>query len=417
MVFPEAMFVQIKGIDRTSAETKGEILITLTLPSKIQKNRLYSTNHKSLEQLLQNESEFSWFMEFKSSRLQVDMPIYTLEGGVHSFLEKQLQRLGLSKEELPTDGEGWRKFVDSLDQAFVANEAKFEELRKTLQVTSEQANKAIVSRKKKEKEIASLLNKLASNFKTLNENINYALQIQTSGFPSPQLLSTIFKDWCCYWQPKEIVGGDFYWVHRHADDSVMVAVADCVGHGVSGAFLALTARATLDRIVRSQEMARPNEVMNALHSELRSIFNANSADKSANAIDVAVLRIEPSSKRVTYAGAHQPLFLLESGSVSEIKGDKHSIGVRPESFEYSNYNLTVSADSTFYLVTDGFYEQKGGRKNIPLGKGRLKQLFEQVGLGHQLADQKRILIDYFNEYKGRMGQMDDCTLLGFKVSD
>ncbi len=249
-------------------------------------------------------------------------------------------------------------------------------------------------------------------------SIRYASTIQLSILPKEDLLKRHFSEHFVIWKPRDIVGGDFYWF----DDighGFLVAVVDCTGHGIPGAFMTMTANSVLNRIVEESHLVDPAEILKELNRIVRMTLNQDSDSKalSDDGLDIGLCYCSPQERRLVFSGARFRLYCSRPDGTVEIKGNRQSIGYQKskEDYTYTNHEMVLEDDSVFYLVTDGFIDQSGGQKGYSFGKKRLKRIFQE---NHSLPliDQKKAIEDCHIDYQAHFDQRDDITLLGFKIS-
>ncbi len=272
--------------------------------------------------------------------------------------------------------------------------------------------------------IAAREEKLVSAFKALNaaqakimESIEYASRIQHTLLPSSALLQNAFEDYFVWWEPRDVVGGDTYWV-TSTDNGYFVAAIDCTGHGVPGAFMTLIVHALLDRCSGPQFSRNPGMVLQHMNTQLNTFLGRNGADcRIDDGFDAAVCHISTQHDEVTFSGAGLPLFYQAGGEICEIKGHRMGIGdLRvAKDRRFANHTIKLECPMAFYLATDGIMDQVGGKKRLPLGKNRLKGLLAEVS-GQPFVEQQRHLATSWKAYAGQEEKRDDITLLGFSVS-
>jgi serine phosphatase RsbU (regulator of sigma subunit) len=161
----------------------------------------------------------------------------------------------------------------------------------------------------------------------------------------------------------------------------------------------------------------PGRLLSALNRLVKT--NLSRREESLlydDGLDMAICRVDRHAGVLDFAGAGLSLFLTGNGKGREIKGDDHSIGYRssdPE-FCFTSHRVDFQSPSCFYMLTDGIIEQPGGDKGIPFGK---KRFVEFISRNHSkpMAEQKEILWESFNRYRGSESQRDDITIVGLKV--
>jgi len=261
-------------------------------------------------------------------------------------------------------------------------------------------------------------NKELEQINTLvRSSINYASRIQRSFLPEENILNKFTKDSFVIWKPKDVIGGDCYWVDK-TDQGLFVAIIDCTGHGVPGALMTFVVISILDRLLSQQrhldDPAALLSQMNRLVKETLGQYDESS--ESNDGMDGAFCYVDLKNKRLTFAGANTPLLFVEEGHLHHIKPDKHSIGYVHSDVDltFTNQTLELKDGMRFYLTTDGIIDQIGGSKRIAYGK---KRLMEVIYDNHTkpMDEQQAIILEQYYNYKGDESQRDDNTMIAFQI--
>lgn len=256
----------------------------------------------------------------------------------------------------------------------------------------------------------------ASN-KKIMDSIEYARLIQSSLLPKPAEMARLFGDYAVLWLPRDVVGGDFYAVYADGADGCLLAVGDCTGHGVPGAFMTMAAKALLDRAVAAHGMDDPAALLGELHRGLAALLQSGQAGGSDNGLDLALLHLPPGRQRLTFAAAKLALWVVHvDGSLEVLKGDRRSIGYRRNGEPvFANQQVGLNRGDRYYLFTDGILDQNGGARAIALGRSRLAGVL-QNWRGQPLAQQAAALQQLLADYRGSLPQRDDITLVGVSLA-
>lgn len=267
------------------------------------------------------------------------------------------------------------------------------------------------------------------------ESINYASVIQKSFLrASREDMAASLGDYFMHWEPRDKVGGDYYFCKKF-DDGVFIALIDCTGHGVPGAFMTLIMASFLEHILQADNRHDPAGALAIMNRKVKTalgqiggqnIIPMNGSrfgrtahqDQSDDGMDTAFCWVGIDSGRMVYAGAKTPLFVLEPGAaeVSVIDADKKGVGYvdTPMDYEWSNREISLAKGACVYLTTDGIIDQIGGSKDIAFGKKRFCGLLLENS-GKPMAEQEAIIMQAFYEYQGKQRRRDDVSLLGFRV--
>jgi len=251
-------------------------------------------------------------------------------------------------------------------------------------------------------------------------SINYASRIQSAMLPQPQHLQQSLPDSFIFWQPRDVVSGDFYWFaevdETPTSKKQVVSAVDCTGHGVPGAFMSMIGNDLLNDIVNRRRIIRPERILNEMH---RGVVKGLKQMETSNrdGMDMSLCVIDKKTNLVEFAGAKNPLFYIRQNEMYEIKGDKQPIGLmRREMSErdFRGHLIEVEEPTWFYLFSDGYQDQFGGPKGRKYMKRRMKEFLLKIH--KQLPEfQHKSLKDNINEWKGKNSQTDDILVIGFRL--
>jgi serine phosphatase RsbU (regulator of sigma subunit) len=246
------------------------------------------------------------------------------------------------------------------------------------------------------------------------QSLRYASRIQAAVLPARRELDEIAADHFLIWEPRDIVGGDFFWFQPIAD-GYAVMVGDCTGHGVPGAFMTLIAWGLLDRMLRGAGSDSPSQVLTGLHRGVQSLLGQDEdRGETDDGLEAGICFINTKERKMTFAGARFSLWRANRKGVIEIKGDRKGIGYRryPLETTFNDIALPFDNSDSFYLTTDGLIDQIGGPRGRSFGKRRFQQLLRQ-NLGASMRQQEEILREALASYQGQQLRRDDLTVLGF----
>ncbi|GAB4335919.1 MAG: hypothetical protein OHK0038_13900 [Flammeovirgaceae bacterium] len=253
----------------------------------------------------------------------------------------------------------------------------------------------------------------------ITDSIRYAKDIQRAVLPSRTRIRKTFPEAMFYYRPKDIVSGDFYWfteVHQKA----IMAVVDCTGHGVPGAFMSMIGNILLDRIVNVNGVTESDKILSELHSLIR-IALRQEEKKNDDGMDMSLIVFHQNSKALEFCGAKNPILLIQDHKRIELKGDKHAIGGQNSEPELQFLKQVISIDkpTTVFLFSDGYQDQIGGVDKKKFGKIKFYDFLLEI---HTLTaeEQKNKLDATFNQWlqpeEGKSyEQRDDVTVVGIKI--
>ena len=260
------------------------------------------------------------------------------------------------------------------------------------------------------------LNKLLIEEKNKNitSSINYALHIQQAILPEYTELRKGFTDLCVFYQPKDIVSGDFLYFEELKDLKILV-VADCTGHGVPGAFMSLIGHNLLHEIIKTDSIIEPDQILEELDKRIGARLRSN-RNQVQDGMDLSIVQINESKKTIKFSGAKNGLLLISKDKAQTyIKGNKRSIGdfYRKED-PFTLHTIDLNEVDWCYMYSDGFQDQFGGSLNVKYYSQNLKRFLHSISLNNGL-EQLKLLDSEFNNWKGSEEQLDDVTVLGFRV--
>ena len=259
-------------------------------------------------------------------------------------------------------------------------------------------------------------NEIAEKNKDILDSIAYARGIQEAMFPTEDELKSLFKESFVFYKPSDVVTGDFYWLSK-SKDSVILAVIDCTGHGVPGAFMTVMANSILNNIVNERGITDPARILKELHVSIINTWHKNEDSALySNGLDAAICHIDFKTKQLTYSGAKRPLYHVRNSELTSFKGNCFSVGVPYYQTEihYDKKVIAIEPDDMLYMFTDGIVDQFGGKDNKKFLGKRLKILIDRVNL----EDFQVQHIEINNELQNWMSgneQVDDMLLLGVKI--
>jgi len=249
--------------------------------------------------------------------------------------------------------------------------------------------------------------------KEILDSIEYALRIQTAILPPQKIVKQYLENSFILYKPKDIVAGDFYWMET-INDLVLFAACDCTGHGVPGAMVSVVCHNALNRAVREFGLTTPSLILDKTAEIVIENFSKSEEDIK-DGMDISLCSYNTKTKELNWAGANNPLWLLQNGELIETKADKQPIGMNEDSKPFTNHTFTLNATDTIYLFTDGFADQFGGDTGEKkLTKRRFKDLLLSVQT-KSLQEQESILDKFIVEYRKEVEQIDDILVMGVKV--
>ncbi len=256
--------------------------------------------------------------------------------------------------------------------------------------------------------------------KKIIDSLNYAQKLQKASLISLSKFKSIFQESFIFYEPKHLVSGDLYWA-TETDKFKAVAVIDCTGHGVPGAFMSMIAKTLLNNIVVDNQDFSPASVLSKMHAGLFEIFVKNNDDAAfLDGMDMSLCVINKAKKQLCFSGAVHDIYRIHKGELESIKGTNSSIGgisFRHKSAVNKVFNevsFELEKGDLFYLFTDGYIDQFGGEDKKKLNISRFKAIIEK-GKDAPIEKQGELISNAFYNWRGEESQIDDVLVLGFKV--
>ncbi|WP_317899316.1 ligand-binding sensor domain-containing protein [Aurantibacillus circumpalustris] len=364
----------------------------------VEYNKLQSGNYKLLLKSTNNDGVES---ETASFQFQIEPPIYQTKAfilcvGVLAifliiiFIKLRERKLIQAKEKL-------EKIVLERTEEVVASKHEIEEQKNLLEVQQHE----------------------------ITDSINYSKRIQQAILPDVRILNKNFPDNFILYKPKDIVSGDFYYFKEVAPESFYLAVADCTGHGVPGAFMSLIGSKELAESIKIVDS--PSTILQRLNIGVKVTLNQSTDSVIRDGMDIGLIRIinQDGNKAVNviYAGANRPLWIIRKHSteIEEIKATKCAIGGHTESAqEFVEHTLNLDKGDSVFMFSDGYADQFGGPSIISgAGKKMMTKRFREALLScanKSMHNQKLFLDDFFEEWKGKKTeQVDDVLIIGIRL--
>ena len=258
--------------------------------------------------------------------------------------------------------------------------------------------------------------------KQITASINYAERIQRSMLPDQKMLKGIFKESFIIYKPKDVVSGDFYWferINRAGKEFMVVAAADCTGHGVPGAIMSMMGNNLLTNIVYYQNYLDPNKILARMDQEIKyELKQGENPEDSKDGMEMALCVIDLDTNELDYAGGGIPLYIMRDGELITYKPDKVMLGGMVGQSEDDNalnvHHIQLQKNDKIYLCSDGFQDQFGGPQDKKFMAKRLRELFKEIH-GESMEEQNTMITERFQDWKKDTDQTDDVMVLGFRI--
>ncbi len=251
--------------------------------------------------------------------------------------------------------------------------------------------------------------------KEITDSIHYASRIQRAVLPSTKILEDYGLQYFILYKPRDIVSGDFYWINQK-DNKVIIAAADCTGHGVPGAFMSMLGITMLNEIVTKGDFSNAAHMLDQLrHLIVNALHQRGKTEETKDGMDVALCMIDKDAATVQFAGAFNPLILIRNSEIIETNADRMPVGFHDKlNIPFTNNELQLQKGDSLYIFSDGYIDQFGGESGKKFMSKKFKQLL--AGLQNEpMENQKELLDKTITDWRGELDQVDDIMVIGVRV--
>lgn len=263
-------------------------------------------------------------------------------------------------------------------------------------------------------EVSLQKNQIEDSHTRITDSIKYAQRIQSALFPLNENFKNIISDHLIFYKPLNIVSGDFYWIEK-VHNHLLIAVADCTGHGVPGAMMSMLGISYLNEISRQTEVKEPSDVLEKLRKRVkRSLHQTGNVRESRDGMDIAFVAIDLATGILSYSGANNPIIIFRNNELIEFKADKQPIAIYQKEKPFTNQYFKLEKNDVFYLFTDGYRDQFNNNGRKKYGSLRFKKLLQEIN-SLNMEQQHQILKQEIDTWMQNSGnQIDDILIAGFR---
>jgi serine phosphatase RsbU (regulator of sigma subunit) len=329
--------------------------------------------------------------------------LLTISTRAYMLKQKDNKALALQKEEIS----GKNRELSRRNQEILAQRDEILAQRDEIEAQRDEieAQRDLVYQQKEQ---------IANSHHEISASIDYAMRLQDAILPNPGLLEKHFSGHLIFYRPKQKVSGDFYW-WTESGSYLIMAVADCTGHGVPGAFMSLLGASLLKEIVNREGITEPGRILDRMREEVILALNQKgSMGEQKDGMEMAVLCLDPQTRKCLYAGAKSPLYLLRRSKLSVYRPDQMPISWYQEMLPFDTVDIQLEPGDQLYMFSDGYADQFGG----PDRKKFKYKAFRQVLVEHadlSMPRQQQVLSDTIREWQGNHEQTDDMVVIGVKL--
>ncbi|WKV12872.1 tetratricopeptide repeat protein [Marivirga harenae] len=281
-------------------------------------------------------------------------------------------------------------------------------------------NKAIQEQKEEienqKEELAATSNKLVDKNQEVTDSIVYAKQIQDSLLPQLQTIKEVLPQSFIFFRPRDIVSGDFYWFTQ-IENKTAIAVVDCTGHGVPGAFMTVLANSLLNQIVLETGITSPDLIVSLLDQKIQQNLHQQQLENAnTDGLDIGLVLLDPQNKTIEYSGAKIPLYHYQDNELQVIKSDRNSVGSTQQlNKSFTKKEIKYKPGDMIFMSSDGFQDQFGGPKNKKFMKSNFRKLLSKIA-EKPGQEQLNCVEEQFIKWRGSNPQTDDILVIGFKLN-
>ena len=248
----------------------------------------------------------------------------------------------------------------------------------------------------------------------ITDNIRYAVQIQNVMLPEASYMKSLLASSFVFYEPKDIVSGDFYWLAKK-NGQIVLSVADCTGHGVTGAFMSILGITALNEIVVEKGIVHTDQILNLLREKIIwTLQQGGEFSESREGIHLVVCSIDLMQKRLQFSGAINSIILIRKGELLQYKGDRMPISIYPDMEDFQSTNIALEKDDMIYLFSDGYYGQFGGDDDKKFGLVRFRSMLQNIST-LPANEQYEIVECTFKAWRGTSEQVDDILVMGIRI--
>ncbi len=270
--------------------------------------------------------------------------------------------------------------------------------------------------------------------KHISDSVNYARRIQEAALPDTYFVNEILPEHFVIYKPKDVVSGDLYWL-KQVKNKAVVAVGDCTGHGVPGAFMSMLGLSFLNEIIYDIGDYSPAMILEALRNKIKKILKRN-YDQLQDSIDMSLAIIDHENYEMYFSGANAYTFIarqgdfpesedeeafktypMENATIIQLKGNRQTVGFNKKEHEFKTQKIILKPNDMLYMLSDGYIDQLGGEQIKRFTRKRFLKIVDNI-YTKPVDEQKEIFEKHFDDWKSTYTeQLDDNVILGFKVQE
>jgi serine phosphatase RsbU (regulator of sigma subunit) len=266
-----------------------------------------------------------------------------------------------------------------------------------------------------EQRVIERTRKIEEQNKEITDSIHYASRILNALLPPEEEISRLLPPHFIIDIPRDIVSGDFFWITSR-DDKLFLAVADCTGHGVPGAFMSILGITYLNEIMSKSSTPMANEILSQLSGKVtKALHQTGKISETRDGMEIALCIFDLIENNLQFAGAFRPLYLIRDNELQELNGDTMPIGIYDdEANSFTNKDISLQKDDMIYLFSDGYVDQLGGEFRKTFRSLHFRKMLLGIH-AKPLQEQKEWLKKALEDWKGEIDQVDDILVVGIRI--
>jgi len=266
---------------------------------------------------------------------------------------------------------------------------------------------------KYEDKVLQLVDQLEDKNKRITDSILYAERIQAAFMPEKENYRSITRSGFVLYLPRDIVSGDFYWVHEWEQKRIIIA-ADCTGHGVPGAFVSVLGITLLNDIVIRRQIHSPEHILNELRKSVKDALKQHRDSTQKDGMDMAVCLIDDAHEQLYFAGAYNSAYIVRGQQLLELKADRMPVGVYQKEKPFGLQMMKLEKNDSIYLFSDGYASQFGSPENKKLKISGFKEII-LLASALPIHEQQVFIHNKLNDWQQGADQVDDILVLGIQI--
>ena len=256
---------------------------------------------------------------------------------------------------------------------------------------------------------------LEESHKEITDSINYAKNIQDALMTSVVYLKDVLPESFIFLKPKDVVSGDYYWVHKTNEDEVFFTVADCTGHGVPGAFMSMIGTSLLNEIIIEKEIKDTDKILYEMRAQIIKSLGQEQEGAQKDGMDISLCKLNMKNKTVEFSGAHNSLVHIRGEELKTYRGDHQPVGLLlGDKKPFTKHKVKLKKNDMLYIYSDGYQDQFGGEKGKKYMAAKFKN--QLLKISKKTEDQQLSLLDKeFSSWIKDYEQVDDVCVMGVRI--